>query len=221
MKKILIIIVLGALGYFGWQAIQTKPDADVPKAVVEIPTTETQKTSDTPKEIPYGDDVNPGNKTNNSLVSVSFKGFGPGKVHNGSFSNVKSNLYLGDSGDIWGNITIDMNSFTTDNDKLTAHLKSKDFFDVTVYPKSVFTAKELIGMDAQGAQISGDITIKGITKKVSFPVKFKTHTAGPTELLAYSKSWESTFTLNMKDFGIDQKFANETVELSVVVPTLK
>lgn len=218
MKTILIIIVLGVAGYFGWQAIQTKPNANVPQAVVEIPATETQKNSDVSKEVPYGDDAITDNKINNSLVAVSFRGFGPGKIHNGSFSNIKSNLYLGASGDMSGDITIDMNSFTTDNEKLTTHLKSKDFFDVATYPKAIFVVTDFTGMDAQGLQVGGEMTIRGITKKIYFPTTVKTHTAGITDLLAYSKSYEAKFNLNMKDFGIDQKFANETIELSVVIP---
>lgn len=73
-------------------------------------------------------------------------------------------------------VVMDMNNFTVENfedqesiDKLTGHLKSDDFFKVATYPVSTF---ELATIDSQegdyNSRISGNLTILGVTKSISF-----------------------------------------------------
>jgi polyisoprenoid-binding protein YceI len=80
-----------------------------------------------------------------------------------------------------GEFVIDMNSITcsdikdaTYNAKLVNHLKSEDFFDVTKYPEAVFKIKSFTPLrntkkDEPNYTVRGDLTIKGITKEISFP----------------------------------------------------
>lgn len=70
-----------------------------------------------------------------------------------------------------GTFTIDMNSITASKtgkgsgeDGLSKHLKSADFFDVAVHPTSTFTVTNV-----NGNNITGDLTIKGVTKSITFP----------------------------------------------------
>lgn len=196
MKTIIILIVLVVGGYFAWTKIQTKPDASVPQAVVTDESTNTNEVS-----APAGK-VRP---VDNEGVLVTFKGFGPGKVHNGSFGKVTSDLMLVETGGMKGTVTVDVASLTTDTEAVTKHLKTADFFDTAKYP----TAKFVIATLKDGTA-SGSMTVHGVTKTVSFPVTYS-----DTDM-----TYKATFNLNMKEFGIDQKFANETIELSVVVPLL-
>jgi polyisoprenoid-binding protein YceI len=217
MKTIFIIIILVVAGYFGWQAIQTKPSADVPQAVV---TNESElKTLDTDSNLASGGSSQKALEVINELVAISFKGFGPGKVHNGSFSKISSSLAY-DSGAFAGDVVIDMTSLSSDNEKLTTHLKSKDFFDVAKYSTATFTPKswDISKSDQDLFTMTGDMTIKGVKKSITFPIKYEEIIPSPNVKMAYTKSYKGTFTLNMKDFGINQAFANETVELSIVVP---
>jgi len=80
-----------------------------------------------------------------------------------------------------GNFSFDMNSIVvldlTDekmNAKLTGHLKSADFFNVDSFATATFeiTAAEMISnpTDSNNYNISGNLTIKGITNNISFPV---------------------------------------------------
>jgi polyisoprenoid-binding protein YceI len=79
-----------------------------------------------------------------------------------------------------GTVEIDMNSITnTDlsdkamNDKLIGHLKSDDFFGVAKHPTATLVIKS-VQPGTEGKQvISGDLTIKGITKPVNFPAEVK------------------------------------------------
>jgi polyisoprenoid-binding protein YceI len=218
MKNLLIVILVIALGYFGWKAIQTKPDPAVPTATVSdttAPTTPTEAVV-TPEPAPSL----AGKAVDNANVTVSFKGFGPGKEHLGTISDVRSNLALSATGDLTGTITVGMDSLKTDTEAVTKHLKTNAFFDVVKYPTATFKLTNLTGMDAQGAQATGTFTIHGVTKTVVFPVKVVD--PDPCKSLApqcTKVEYQTTFTLSLKDFGINQTFANETIELSVVVPT--
>jgi polyisoprenoid-binding protein YceI len=52
------------------------------------------------------------------------------------------------------------------------HLKSADFFDVGNYPKITFIGSELKDLGDDMYELTGDLVIKGVTKKVVLPVEF-------------------------------------------------
>jgi polyisoprenoid-binding protein YceI len=113
MKKIVTVVVVIIGVYLIWNAIQTKPDANVPNAEVS-------------NEVSVNNEADI-NKDDEFLdATVSFKGFGPGKEHIGSFSGVDSKISLVD-GMLSGAISIDMSTLSADNEKVTEHLKSADF----------------------------------------------------------------------------------------------
>ncbi len=213
MKTFLLIVIIAVLGYFGWQKIQTQPDAATPAATI---TEETPATGDSTTPTPTTPVSSAGKQVDNSKVTVGFTGFGPGKKHVGSFAVVNSSLALDAKGAISGKIVVNVNSLSTDTEKVTEHLKTDDFFDTAKYPTATFvvtkdnTMADLSSCGpadiCEAAFLSGNFTIHGVTKAVSFPV-----TRSANELAA-------TFTLDLKQFGIDQTFANETVELRVTVP---
>jgi len=96
--------------------------------------------------------------------------------------------------------TIDMNSTWSDNDRLTGHLKNQDFFDVPKFPTSTFaTTKVAAGGDAKLAgsntMITGNLTLHGVTKQISFPAKVEVAETGAVKL-------DTEFAINRKDFGI-------------------
>ena len=77
-----------------------------------------------------------------------------------------------------GSFEIDMNSLTnTDieneefNQKLVGHLKSADFFSVEKFPKSTFNIQEVTQKSPTKYLVKGEITIKGITRAIEFPVQ--------------------------------------------------
>ncbi len=215
MKIFLTIIIILALGFGVWKLLETKPDAGIPQAIVgkqvQAPTV--------PAETPVASSPTTAvtvSSVDNANVKVSFTGFGPGKKHDGSFSDVRSNLSKNSEGNLSGEIIVGMNSMSTDNEKVTAHLKTADFFDTAKYPTATFKLAKLEGVDAQGGTATGMFTIKNTTKEVTFPFTLSKSADGTTVT-----GYTSKFTINMKEFGIDQKFANETIELNVVVPLKK
>lgn len=77
-----------------------------------------------------------------------------------------------------GSFEMDMTSITVEditdansNKRLTDHLKSDDFFSVEKFNKSSFKIKEAKSSNGKDYQITGDLTIKGITNPVTFPAK--------------------------------------------------
>lgn len=80
------------------------------------------------------------------------------------------------------------------------HLKSGDFFDVENYPSIEFTSGSLVLLEDENYELTGDLTIKGITKTVKLDVEFGGIQKDP---------WGNTkagFTLsgkiNRKEFGL-------------------
>jgi len=77
-----------------------------------------------------------------------------------------------------GRFEIDMTTIVVEdltnpkqNAKLTNHLKSDDFFAVAKYPTAVFQMKEVKPGSQGSYDVTGDLTVKGITNPISFPVK--------------------------------------------------
>lgn len=81
-----------------------------------------------------------------------------------------------------GRFEIDMSSIRVDdikdpkdNAKLTNHLKSDDFFNVTHFPKAVFeiTRAEQSSTDLRSYNLTGNLTILGVSHPVSFPARIE------------------------------------------------
>lgn len=109
---------------------------------------------------------------------------------------------------------IDATSITTRDEKRDAHLKSADFFDVEKFPTLTFTSTR-IARGANGAlDMTGDLTIHGITRRVVFTVD------GPTA--QHKDPWgnvkmgaSATTHINRKDYGLVWNAGLETGGLLV------
>jgi len=106
------------------------------------------------------------------IRSESTIGFTGSKVtgsHNGGFKNFTGTVRVLD-GKVVGTpvIKIAMASTWADNDRVTGHLKSADFFDAARYPLATFT---VTGIEPAGAQqkVSGNMDLHGVSKAISFP----------------------------------------------------
>jgi polyisoprenoid-binding protein YceI len=72
------------------------------------------------------------------------------------------------------NISFSLNSASVDTEMADrdTHLKSADFFDVGNYPKITFIGSGLKDLGDDMYELTGDLVIKGVTKKVVLPVEF-------------------------------------------------
>tara|TARA_Y100001935_G_C17198298_1_gene453722 strand:+ start:140 stop:664 length:525 start_codon:yes stop_codon:yes gene_type:complete len=114
-------------------------------------------------------------KTNES--KVTWKAYKVTGSHTGTVNLKSGTLIFDDNGMLTGGeFEADMTSITVTDlegeykDKLEGHLKSDDFFSVANHPSSklVFTNVKSTGKNAY--EVTGDLTIKGITKPVTFDV---------------------------------------------------
>ncbi|MFD1142087.1 YceI family protein [Larkinella insperata] len=98
--------------------------------------------------------------------------------HNGPVKAEKGYLTLNGNKLTGGLVAIDLRTMTStdlkDNkeyhDKLINHLKSDDFFSVAKHPISTFKITKVKQGSGNTAEVTGDLTIKGITNPVTFPV---------------------------------------------------
>ena len=88
---------------------------------------------------------------------------------------------------------------TTNNDR-DEHLRSKDFFEVAKYPSITFSSTRVVPKDANTLEVTGNLTMHGVTREITFPVEL----LGTLKTPGGEKAgFEASFTVNRKEFGID------------------
>lgn len=144
-------------------------------------------------------------------TKIEFEGTKKDGKHSGNFPKLSGSFDLGeDVSKSKISLTIDMDALTSDNPMLTAHLKNVDFFETKKYPEAKFVSKS-IKSDKEAFIVTGDLTMHGKTKQVSFPAKIA-KTGGAATL-------SSEFSINRSDWGITygEGKIDEAVKLTVHV----
>lgn len=95
--------------------------------------------------------------------------------------------------------TVQAASIDTDNDDRNNHLRSPDFFDVQKFPTLSFSSTSVKPKDADTLDVTGDLTIHGVTKQVTIPVDILGTLKTPRGEKA---GFETSFTVNRKDYGV-------------------
>lgn len=93
-------------------------------------------------------------------------------------------------------IEIDATSIWADDPKLTEHLQSKDFFEVETYPTATFKSTQ-IKKDGDKYAITGDLTMHGQTKQITFPATI--------QVAEDRVKADAEFSIKRFDFGIVYK----------------
>ena len=154
--------------------------------------------------------------------SIFWKGYKPTGTHDGSLNFTSGTLEVNEGKVKGGEFTVDMTTIKDreGNKRLEGHLNSADFFEVEVYPSSSFVIKSVNTNDGE-LTITGDLTIKGITKDISFGATFDAK--GDTYVLTSEK-----FQVNRADFNVKfnsktffndlkEKFINDEFDLQVTI----
>ena len=129
------------------------------------------------------------------------------KTIDGSMTSSKA-----DFSDAKIDFTVDVASLSTDNDMRDNHLKSDDFFNVAKFPQIKFTSTSFTPLGDNKYKLVGNLTIRDITKSVTFEVKYGgTITAmGGTHI-----GFKATTTLNRFDYNL--KFDKTTSDGAMIV----
>jgi polyisoprenoid-binding protein YceI len=90
----------------------------------------------------------------------------------GRFSGVEGTVRTDDANPatVDVNVTIDAASIDTREAQRDAHLKSADFFDVATFPTLAFKGGRVAGALGDRFTLTGDLTIHGVTREVTFDV---------------------------------------------------
>jgi polyisoprenoid-binding protein YceI len=149
-----------------------------------------------------------------SASKVSWTGSKVTGKHEGGFGTFKGTVDVGDGAPEKSkvNVEIEADSLTSDTEKLTGHLKSPDFFDTKAHPKATFVSTEIKKGGDKGAShtVTGNLTIKGITKSVTFPATIS--------LGADTANLDAEFAINRRDFSLNYAgMPNDLIRDEVVI----
>jgi polyisoprenoid-binding protein YceI len=104
-------------------------------------------------------------------------------------------------------LTIDVATVDTRSADRDGHLKSGDFFDAETYPTIRFVSTD-VKRSGSVWTVTGDLTIKGVTKSVS--VDFEETGSAQDPFGNVRVGFEGATTVNRKDFGLTWNAALET-----------
>jgi polyisoprenoid-binding protein YceI len=156
MRTLLALLV----PFIGLVGCAKNPADNVPKADVTSTATAPSTPSADGKTFAFG----PGPS------AIGFVGSKVTGRHNGGFRKFAGELRVanGKIADTGNKVVIDTTSVWADNDRLTGHLKTGDFFNVAQYPTAIFQTTSIVP-SATNSTVAGDLTLHGITKHISFP----------------------------------------------------
>jgi polyisoprenoid-binding protein YceI len=105
-------------------------------------------------------------------------------------------------------VTIQAASIDTRNEQRDGHLRSNDFLGMEEYPEITFVSTGVIETGATSLELTGDLTIKGVTNAVTVPFEFEGLATDPFGNLR--AGFEGAVTINRKDYGITWNAELET-----------
>lgn len=122
---------------------------------------------------------------------------------------------------------IDAASIDTRAEQRDAHLRSADFFEVERYPTITFKSSKIELQGTERARMTGDLTIKDVTRPVTLEVSLNGIGKNPYGLEVAGFTAETT--INRKDFGLNWNVALEaggvlvgdTIKITLEVQAVK
>lgn len=105
-------------------------------------------------------------------------------------------------------LTIDAASIDTRNADRDAHLKSNDFFDMETHPQITFSSTAVEKVDEDTFRVTGDLTIKGVTKPVAIDFDYAGTAVDPFG--NHRIGLEGRVVVNRKDWGLSWNAPLET-----------
>ncbi|QKT06354.1 YceI family protein [Gordonia sp. X0973] len=134
-----------------------------------------------------------------STVGFSVKHLMVSKVR-GKFDTFSGTITVAQDGTPSVAAEIDVTSINTGNDQRDGHIRSADFFDAEKYPKATFVSTG-VRPDGDDYVLTGDFTLKGVTKPVELELEFNGVNPGMGH--GPVAGFEAKTVINRKDFGID------------------
>lgn len=120
----------------------------------------------------------------------------------GSFKALRGQLHIDEQNpaNSWVDAQAEAASIDTRNMLRDAHLRSTAFFDVKKYPTITFTSTNVQHVDGRNYQVTGNLTLHGVTKPVTFDVVY----SGQSSLIDTRTNLTAKATINRHDFSLGQ-----------------
>jgi polyisoprenoid-binding protein YceI len=203
-------MIIAALSYGCANPAANKPKATVGNAA---PESSSAKPAGTEKLV-----ISPENS------KVEFVAAKVTRSHQGSFKQFAGtvDLVANSIPDSRVTINIETGSVVTDDDQLTGHLKTADFFDVAKLPGATFVSTKIEPSNTGGAThtVTGNFELHGVKKSITFPATI--------QVAPDSVSVNAEFAINRKDFNLlypgkadDLIRDGVVIKLTVKVPRAK
>jgi polyisoprenoid-binding protein YceI len=103
----------------------------------------------------------------------------------------------------WVDAQVEAASLDTRNFMRDTHLRSAAFFDVKKYSTIRFLSTHVEQVSEQHYQVTGNLTLHGITKRITFDVQYR----GQTSMMDRRTGLRASATINRLDFGVGQGVA--------------
>ena len=121
----------------------------------------------------------------------------------GSFNDVTGRFYadLDDMSKSYAEVVLKTASVDTRSQQRDDHLRSADFFDVEKWPEIRFESTQIEEVEERAYMVSGNLTIRDITKPVTIPLELmgvETDAAG-----ALRAGFEGSRRINRRDYGLE------------------
>ncbi|MDQ0376426.1 YceI family protein [Amycolatopsis thermophila] len=128
----------------------------------------------------------------------------------GSFNEFSGTAKINGSDPSQSSVTVAIkaNSIDTRNADRDAHLRSNDFLSMDEYPEITFVSTSVRQTGDTSFDVTGDLTIKDVTRSVTIPFEFEGTAQDPFGNTRIG--FEGSTTINRKDFGVTWNAALET-----------
>lgn len=168
-------------------------------ALVSVPALAQQGPNTNPAQVESGTySVDPAHTQ--ILFSVSHMGF---TTYYGRFANASGMLDLSSKtpGASQLQVEVPTDTVSTTSDKLNGELKGAQWFDAQKYPQITFKSVKVARTSQDTAQVTGDLTLHGVTKPVTLAVRFNGAGINPLDK-KYTVGFRATGTIRRSDFGM-------------------
>lgn len=120
----------------------------------------------------------------------------------GNFGVISGTLNIDDAnpGQSWVDAQVETTSISTGSADRDNHLRSGDFFDVEKYPTITFKSNNVTKVADGEYKVTGDLTIRDITKPVTFDVEYSGQVKDPYGLLR--AGLHAATKINRKEWGL-------------------
>ena len=104
-------------------------------------------------------------------------------------------------------VSIAVDSIDTRNKQRDDHIRTNDFLDVATYPTITFASTAINHVGGNDFEVTGDLTIRGITKSITLPLEFQGAAGDPfgNQRIGF----EGSVVINRKDWGVNWNAALE------------